>query len=355
MAVDVLTSHPDIEAARMWLLDVAGDTLTDAQRPDVRIPVERTFQGRAASTDTAVAAERSSVIPISLRGHVMGALEVVTSGNVALEADLFPVGTLLAQELVGSERYGDTFGRCRHAHQLSVGATIQYALLPLLNYRDETVEVVGRLEPAYEVAGDVYDYAVNPEGMHLAVFDAVGHDLRSTTLSALAMGAYRRSRRSGAPLQNITAEIDATIARFDERIDFVTGVVARLDVSRGQLHMCNAGHPDPLLVRGGEVHPLTAARRCRPFGLGTSGECVNTFEVGGNYLLVFFTDGLIEARDVARQEWGVDRLGQALIDLTTEGGRLDDLAKTILDTIVGHVGSQLSDDAAILLVRPTPP
>ena len=57
--------------------------------------------------------------------------------------------------------------------------------------------VTGLLEPAYEVAGDAFDYALNDDRLHVAVFDGMGHGIASTLLSTLAVGAYRHARRNG--------------------------------------------------------------------------------------------------------------------------------------------------------------
>lgn len=354
-ALDVLRKDPAVTSARIWLLDVAGVTLTDIQDPASRVPVSGTAAGQAALDDSAIAAGDSALIPVSQRGHVLGVLEVAGADVDALAARMGPVATLLAEDLIGSLLYGDSLERLRRSHELSVSATIQHTLLPLLGYRDETVELTGRLEPAYDVAGDLYDYAVNPEGVHMAMFDAVGHDLRSTTLSTLTAGAYRRARRSGSPLATVAEEIDATVRSFDRKVDFVTGLVGRLELASGRLHLWNSGHLDPVIVRGSRLIALSPSQRCRPFGLGPLGGAVDTFDVEPGDLIVFYTDGVIEARDRGSSEWGMARLEEALISLSTTERSLDHLAKAILDRVVTHVGRPLSDDAALLLVRPAGP
>ena len=351
-ALDVLRTDPAVTSARIWLLDVAGDTLTDIQDPGSRVSVSDTAAGRAALDDSAMVTGDTALIPLSQRGHVLGILEVCGADAASLVTRMSPVATLLAEDLIGSLNYGDSIERLRRSHELSVSATIQYTLLPLLGYRDETVELTGRLEPAYDVAGDLYDYAVNPEGVHIAMFDAVGHDLRSTTLSVITAGAYRRGRRSGDPLATIAEEIDATIQSFDRDIDFVTGLVGRLELTTGRLDLWNAGHVDPLIVRDSKVLTLSPSQRCRPFGLGPLEGGVDTFDVEPGDLIAFFTDGVIEARDRENLEWGMARLEEALISLASTERALDHVAKAVLDRVVTHVGSALSDDAALLLVRP---
>ena len=56
---------------------------------------------------------------------------------------------------------------------------------------------------------------------------AWGHGLGSTLLTGLAVGAYRRARRDGAPVAGMHAAIDAALAGYDD-ISYATGIIARL-------------------------------------------------------------------------------------------------------------------------------
>jgi serine phosphatase RsbU (regulator of sigma subunit) len=82
---------------------------------------------------------------------------------------------------------------------MSLAAEMQWQLLPPLTLVTPRVVIAGLLEPAYEVAGDAFDYALNGDTAHLAVIDPVGHDLAATVLAAVTVGGYRHSppRRPG--------------------------------------------------------------------------------------------------------------------------------------------------------------
>jgi serine phosphatase RsbU (regulator of sigma subunit) len=59
--------------------------------------------------------------------------------------------------------------------------------------------------PAYEVAGDSFDYALNTDVLHVAIIDSVGHDIESSVISHLVNGSLRNSRRNGRDLPRPTS------------------------------------------------------------------------------------------------------------------------------------------------------
>ena len=74
-----------------------------------------------------------------------------------------------------------------------MAAEIQWNLLPPLTVATESLVVSAVLEPAYDVAGDSFDYAVTGETAHLAIFDAMGHGLASALFASVAVAAYRNA------------------------------------------------------------------------------------------------------------------------------------------------------------------
>jgi hypothetical protein len=128
---------------------------------------------------------------------------------------------------------------------MSLAAELQWQLLPPLTFSTPRVVIAGLLEPAYEVAGDAFDYALNGHTAHLAVLDLVGHDL---TTSAVTIGSYRHSRRTGLDLAATHGAMDRAVAAQFGGERFVTGQLALLDCATDRLQWVNAGHlPTPIV------------------------------------------------------------------------------------------------------------
>src|SRR5436189_153511 len=70
--------------------------------------------------------------------------------------------------------------RGRRGRAMSLPAGMQWDLLPPLSARTADALIAGALEPAYDIAGDAFDYALNGTDLHLAIFDGLGHGLGST-------------------------------------------------------------------------------------------------------------------------------------------------------------------------------
>ncbi|MEU2867554.1 hypothetical protein ABZ672_57225, partial [Streptomyces mirabilis] len=120
---------------------------------------------------------------------------------------------LVADMLVTKNAYTDLFFLARRREPMSVSAEIQWSLLPPLTMTLPQVAVAGVLEPAYRVAGDSFDYALNGNILHMAVIDAMGHGLDAAVMATVAIGAYRHARRVFVSLAEKYAFMDDAISR----------------------------------------------------------------------------------------------------------------------------------------------
>ena len=99
-----------------------------------------------------------------------------------------------------ADRYTDAFARAQRRKQPKAAAEIQQSLLPPRIARVTGGEVAGNVLPTYEVAGDWFDVIENAEGIWITIADGLGGTTRSAASSAVALGALRASRRSGATI-----------------------------------------------------------------------------------------------------------------------------------------------------------
>jgi serine phosphatase RsbU (regulator of sigma subunit) len=261
------------------------------------------------------------------------------------------VASIVGEALVSKSAYGDSLAQTRRRRTPSLAAELRWALLPPLTFTSDSVEVSGFLEPAYDIAGDTFDYAVNGDTLHVAVLDAMGHGLEASRMANLAVGEYRHCRRDGLSLGEMLERIDAVLLDQFGASRFVTGQLATLDLRSGALEVLNAGHPRPLHLRGHHDLGDLACEPCPPMGLGAVRTEVTTTALEPGDSLVLHTDGIIEARSTTGDEFGRDRLAELVSASLRRQDRPAEVIRQVVHAVGDHSGGPLRDDATVVLVR----
>ncbi|MEV0373131.1 PP2C family protein-serine/threonine phosphatase [Streptomyces sp. NPDC050636] len=258
---------------------------------------------------------------------------------------------LIADILVTKHSYTDQFFLTRRRAPMSVAAEIQWSLLPPLAMSVPQVAVAGILEPAYNVAGDSFDYALNDEILHVAVVDAMGHGLNAATMATVAIGAYRHSRRAGIDLSEIYAFMDQAIAEQFGPEHFVTAQMMRLNIATGHLQWVNAGHPAPLLIRNHQVLRQLEGPTTLPVGLGGEKPQVSEQRLQRGDRVLCFTDGLIEEHQAGEEQFGEQQLIHWVnhIEHAEEGVRA--VVRSLSHRLKEERGGSTSDDATLFLIE----
>ncbi|MFC3504878.1 PP2C family protein-serine/threonine phosphatase [Micromonospora krabiensis] len=250
--------------------------------------------------------------------------------------------------------YGDGLHRARRSRPMDVSAELLWQLLPPLTFATEEVTVSALLEPCYEVGGDAFDYTLNGDTITLAILDGVGHGLPAVLTTAVALAATRAARRAGGGLTAAAEAADAAIRGEFRDARFVTGVFAEFDLRDGLLSYVNAGHPSPLLLRGGRtVRALEGGRRL-PLGLSRERQEVARVRLEPGDRLLLHTDGVTEARDATGEMFGLGRLADLAERHIRSGLPTPETLRRLGQAVGEHRGGPLRDDATLLLVEWSP-
>jgi serine phosphatase RsbU (regulator of sigma subunit) len=350
LAAQVMIDLGLAQTVSIWLIDHGFAYLTDLVGTKPPVAMQGSIIGRVATSEKAVIHSERAYLPLARRGQVVGVLEIGPARSESL-AELHPMAIAVSNALLATGLISDVVERTRGATNLSLPATIQHRNLPLTSYADEEVELGSRLEPAYDIAGDVIDYAANPEGIHLALFDAVGHGLRATMLSTWAVSTYRLMRRKAAPLADILAAIDEVVATNAESNEFVTGIMILVKPGEGVVEIANAGHPPPLLIRDGAAHFLDGSPVQVPFGLGAGSSITHSVPSQPRDVIFLYSDGVIQARNSELALWGEEMFSRQALARTSEGLSVSDVCRQILAAVSTWSSGNLADDASIAALR----
>jgi hypothetical protein len=353
----------DAEDVAIYLVDYDQTLLVPLPDHTDRTPLEidTTLAGRAFAAVTVQEAETESGqrlwLPLLDGAERLGVLGLTLPGvDDALRAQCGWLATLVAELLLSKGQYTDIYFQTRRRRPMDLAAEMQWQLLPPLTFVTPRVVIAGLLEPAYEVAGDAFDYALNGNTAHLAVIDAVGHDLTASVLAAVTVGSYRHSRRAGLDLEATHAAMDQAIAGQFGGERFVTGQLAQLDCATGQLQWVNAGHPLPLLVRRAKVVDTLACHPVPPLGVGLGQPEIATAALEPGDRVLFYTDGVTEGRNLAGEPFGEARLADLLVRATLAGQPAAETMRRLAHAILAHQGRTPRDDATMVFLEwPGPP
>src|SRR4051794_24522792 len=329
------------------------------------VPLEGSPQGRALATQTVeveVGADATRVYaPVTNRGEAIGVLELTLTEapDEQAVADVALAAHALAYVVIANRRFTDLFDWGQRSVPLSLAAEIQHRLLPAA-YTCEAGQftLAGWLEPAGDVGGDTFDFAMERNALHLSMSDAMGHEVEAAVLATVLVGALRNARRAGATLGEQTRMANEQLADNARRGGFVTGQVVRIDLRAGTADIVNAGHPPPLRLRDGHVAPVSL-QADPPFGTVPGYRYrVQHLPLEAGDRLMFYTDGIIErntgdidveamlmasAQMHARQ--AVQHLIQAILR-ATHGALNDDATALCLDWHGGPVRKRTTDSGA---------
>jgi serine phosphatase RsbU (regulator of sigma subunit) len=133
----------------------------------------------------------------------------------------------------------------------------------------------------------------------------------------------------------------------------VTALIAELHLSTGQLRWVSAGHPTPLLLRGGRLVKTLAVAPAPPLGLqlapGAPAEGRESLEPGDMVLL--YTDGLTESRRPSGELFTAERLGEFIEREAASGRAAPETLRQLREAIIERGAGALKDDATAVLVE----
>lgn len=239
--------------------------------------------------------------------------------------------------------------RQRMEQELSIARQIQQALLPR-GFRDfPHFEITGIHTPCLDVGGDYFDvFPISEEKTAILIADVSGKGLGAALLTTMLQGALSGMTLGVSPAR-VFNHINHFLCEHADVRRYATmffGILER----NGRFEFINAGHPPPLLLRGGVVRDLSN-KGSTPVGLFEESEYVahEEYLLPGD-VLALFSDGITEAMDPERELYGDERLAEALAGQGSAA--LDDLQKTVLKSVETFTrGASQADDLTLLLVR----
>ena len=254
--------------------------------------------------------------------------------------------------------------RANLAREVQLAATVQGQLLPGKGpHVHGDITVIGSWQPATRCAGDFWCvYPLGDGRVLVAIGDVTGHGVASAMVTAAAIGACDVFvRRSGPTLQliELTAALDTAVRRVGGGQLAMTCFAAIMDPAAHEIRFVSCGHTAPYLCRPAgkvvELHALVG--RGNPLGSGVpTAPRVHERPLQADDLVVWYTDGVIEAQDPGGTPFGDRRLQHLLKRLDRSRLTPAQVHDLVQSGVAAHrAGHPLADDETVVVAQMSTP
>ena len=294
-------------------------------------------------------------VPLIYQDKVIGVLDLEhTRRGFFTEDHKRTVTTLAAQVAIAIEnaRLYEEIARQekRLERDLSLARELQFRLLPHALPKLQNLEVAAKFLPARAIGGDLYDFvSYSLSRMALVVGDVSGKGAPAAIYAALVSGILR----SHAPIEPGPAEMLSAVnfSLGERRIDaqFVSLIYAVWDDPSRILTVANSGLPRPIYCHDGKIEVIEATGL--PLGLFDEADYDEfTFHARPGDVFVFFSDGILDARNKAGDMFGRTRVEKLVTGCETQTA--DCIVDTIFKAVSKHAaGVETFDDQTVVAIK----
>ena len=244
-----------------------------------------------------------------------------------------------------------TAHRERIESELRIARDIQMSMVPNVFPNREGLDIYAKIVPAKEVGGDLYGYLLMGDELYVCLGDVSGKGVPASLFMAQATRLFRTLATQHMMPAEIATRMNAALSEDNEQGMFVTMFIARIDLAKGSMDYCNAGHNPPYLSDAGGGRFMEMLPNA-PIGLwpGLEYDGERMEDIRGQ-LLVVYTDGLNEAENRQQEQLGDDRLLDILETMSSQSS-----AKEVIDALYQAVeehrdGAEPNDDLTIMGIR----
>jgi len=376
---ELLSRLIDYQMFSILLLDASGEKLQHrfSQRFQERlhlkhdIPLGRGVVGYAAEAKEAILVpdvSKSSryisvnpetkselAVPLIYKEKVIGVLDLEhTRRGYFTEDHKRTLTTLAAQIAIAIEnaRLYEEIARQeqRLERDLALARELQFRLLPHSLPKMNNLEVEAKFVPARAIGGDLYDFVpYSLSRLGIAIGDVSGKGAPAAIYAALVSGILR----SHAPIEPGPAEMLSAVnlSLAERRIDgqFVSIIYAVWDDEKRTLLVANSGLPRPVYCHDGKIEVIEATGL--PLGLFDEAEYDEfTFRAKPGDMFVFFSDGILDARNRHGELFGRERVEKIVAGCVAQSP--DCVVNNIFQAVTEHAaGVDTFDDQTVVAIK----
>ena len=241
--------------------------------------------------------------------------------------------------------------------ELNIARQLQQMVLPKPEELEHIkgIEIAGFMEPADEVGGDYYDVLQTDGVVTIGIGDVTGHGLESGILMLMTQTAVRTLQqiRENDPIQFLDT-LNRTIYHNVQRMNSDKSLtLAILNYVEGKVSI-SGQHEETIIVRaGGQTESVDTMDLGMPIGMDDDiADFIDRaiIELNPGDGIVLYTDGIPEAFDMEKKQYGMKRLCQTISKNWHLSAK--EIERTIIEDVRVHIGEQkVFDDITLVIVK----
>ena len=245
---------------------------------------------------------------------------------------------------------------------LAVAKAIQCSVLPTIfppfpEYKQ--FELFATMSPAKQVGGDFYDfYMLGNDTLGFLIADVSGKSIPGAMFMMTAKTVIKSLAESGLSPAEVFNAANKKLCEGNDAQMFVTAWMGYLDLNTGEVHIANAGHNPPMLIRDGKAKKVAVRPNFVLAGMTRTVYKEHTIQMEKGDVLYLYTDGVTEAMNTNFELYGETRLenllsfGENYPEPSGENGITQPVCSIVAKDIAKFTaGAEQSDDITMVCIR----
>jgi sigma-B regulation protein RsbU (phosphoserine phosphatase) len=298
-------------------------------------------------------------IPILIKNKLIGAINFgeKPSGKAYSDEDIDLLNTLASQTAIAFENsrlQKEELNKQKIEEELQIAKNIQMDLVPKEDAAFEGLDISGLTQPAKSIGGDFYDLIkLSDKKILIIVADVAGKGIPAALYMSKVQAMIKFAAKIFKTPKEILVEINKQIYEKFEKKTFVTMIIALFDLEKMKVSIARAGHTPVIFSRNGKLEIL------KNQGMGLGLDCEQLFnsnldetemDIKHDNLFLFYSDGLSEAMNPKKEEYGLERILKMLEETRNDRSKIinENLFNSVNDF---RKSAEQNDDVTYVIVK----
>jgi len=233
--------------------------------------------------------------------------------------------------------------------ELAVAASIQKCFLPAEIPSIEGLDIAAEMKTAKEVGGDLYDFIkLDDRRLGVMIGDVSGKGVPASLFMAKVETLFKVYSKNESQPASVITKLNKEVSSDERSGLFTTLIYAVFDTENKQLLLSDAGHLPAVLVRKGKAEKVVLEGGMAIGIMEDETFMDKTITLSEGDIVVAYTDGISEAKDLKGNEFSIERL----MSLLEENRQLSaaDLLKRIISEVTRFQGKAIQHDDMTIVV-----